>query len=122
MGLTSAFPAVWSLPLCALIGLILAMLFRRAVVGPLTPEGGFLIAVLVPLAGALLFVWSATLGAWAVQGFEAPENMAPVAFSLLVLSAGTVVYVPLKAYFVLVPMGLLSLVLLRWVGKRTAAG
>lgn len=107
-----------SLTLLVAIGAVLALLFKRFVLGPLDAERAFLIAIAFPLAGSILFVWSLTLLEWVASPTDAPASAAASLGVLLFLAFSGAVAVAVSAFYVIVPMGLLSFYLMRWVGER----
>ncbi len=99
------------------ISIVLALLTKRCVLGPLDPERAAMVAILTPLAGSVLFVGAITLLGSLFDPTGGPQSVAGWLGALLLLGVGTVVAVFVSAFYVVIPLGLLSLYVMRKVGK-----
>lgn len=99
--------------LCAL-SLALSLLLKPWIVGRLEPEGAFLLGGLVPLAGGVLFIWTIwILSLLGIGESGLPRGGIPSLGTFLFVSVGTVFALLLGAFYVVVPLGLLSLYVMR---------
>lgn len=111
----------WSrlLILCA-IGLLFAIAFKRWTVRSFSFERGAAMALLIPLAGAVLFSSILTISEWTSRDV----SVAGLVFGSLM----TLVYVLGAAYYVVLPMGAMTVFLMRklavrlWPQPRVAGG
>jgi len=106
-----------SLVLLLVISLVLALLSKRFVLGPLDPERTCLIAIITPLFGSVLFIWSMTLLGSIGDSTALTASVPGSVVMLLFLGVSGVVTVSISAFYVVIPMGALSLYLMRRVGK-----
>lgn len=104
------------------ISIVLASLSKRFVLGPMDPERAFLVAIVTPLAGSVLFVWLITALDWVASPASQPVSPGQSVSMLIFLTVFRVLTVFATAFYVIVPMGVLSLLVMRKVGQLTWQG
>ena len=95
---------------------ILAVVFRKHVARTTSAEriAGF--AIGLPILAAVLAMWGLTLRDWIGDG--GPDTFAGALARIAVIGVGTTVVFSFVAFYVVIPMGLLTTFVLRQVGKR----
>lgn len=90
---------------------------RRSLLRLQSAEEFVLVALATPIGAALVVVWSLTALEW-MRGGSPPTSVGQATLALVALGVGTLVAFPLATFYVLIPMGVLSTVVLRWLARR----
>lgn len=108
---------VRAIALLSAFSVIAAIVLRRPVIRERSPERSAMMALGVPLIGALLFAWAITLLEWHRStdgGSRGPDG--DLLFTLFVVTVGTVITLAAKAFYIVIPMGALTVYVMRNVG------
>ena len=114
MLLTLGFGAIVGL---CLLSILMAAAWRKPIVRSETLEQATGLALGLPLLGAVVFVLGLTCVEWVVAG-DHPTSLAGALGTALLLTGGTTLFVGLFAFHVVIPMGAISLWVLRGLGQR----
>lgn len=98
------------------VSALIAVGFRRFITSATSAWRFLSVALLLPFVGAALWYVLASLVGWFVSGGEA--TIWEVAFMSVILLPTVVGAVALAAYYVIIPMGLLSQYVMLRVGRR----
>lgn len=98
------------------ISVVLAAIWRKQILTLRSLEQAAAIALGLPLVAALLFVWGWTCVEWLATPVGGPETVLGALGALVLISGGTVLCVVVLSFYVVIPMGALSLYVLRRIG------
>lgn len=108
------------LPIMCVSSLVLALAFRRWIVKKQSLLRRLLLGTLLPFAGATIFIWLTILYACSTGRVESTSNMYPPAVELAALMFFTALYgllYALWAFYVVIPIGLVSQLLMERTGR-----
>ena len=108
------------LPIMCLSSLALSLVFRRWIVKKQSLLGRLLLGTLLPFAGAIIFIWFTILYACFTGRVEFTSNMYPPIVELAALMFFTALYgllYALWAFYVVIPMGLVSQLVMERSGR-----
>ena len=100
-----------------IIAVVLATTFRKQLVLATSAERITLLAVALPILAAVLVMCGATVQEWFVEP-GGPETLTAALSILAIISVGTMILFPLLTFYIVLPLGLFSAMVLRGIGKR----
>ncbi len=116
--LRSVGPLHGILALCA-AAVVFAPLLKRWVIQHRDPEESAFMGLGIALAGAVVFVWVLVLREPLYSSGGAPPTpLGDWIFGMGIATIGTVLTIIVKAFYVVIPMGLLTIYAMRMVGDR----
>lgn len=103
--LLSSYPPLHFALLCA-VSVVLAIVFRGPIAKASASWRFILLSLFLPFVGAAFFIWLASFAGWLLGGSDIPFWVAALMWIYLMpIQLGAIGY---AAYYVIIPMGLLS--------------